>query len=124
MKTELSFAELLRRVRLGDEQAAADLVRVYLPALQRLARVRLRSLQLQRFYDADDLCQSVLLAFFPRIAQGRYQLDSPADLLRLLSTMLRNKLLSHADAQQAGCRDRRRLADGPVEDRQLAAPGE
>jgi RNA polymerase sigma-70 factor (ECF subfamily) len=124
MNSDLCFAELLRRVRQGDEQAAADLVRLYLPALQRLARVRLRSLQLQRLYDADDLCQSVLLAFFPRVLAGRYQLDSATDLLRLLSTMLRNKLLSHVESQQAGRRDRRRLANDPVEERQLAAPGE
>ena len=124
MTPELSFADLLLKVRAGDEWAAAELVRRYLPALERLARVRLRALQLQRLYDAEDVCQSVLLAFFPRIAQGRYEFDAPSDLLRFLSTMVRNKLLSHAEAQQAGRRDRRRLADDPVEERQLADKGE
>src|SRR5262249_23459127 len=42
--------------------------------------------------------------------------------LRPVPTMLRNKLPSQAEAERAGGRDRRRLTDDPVEERQLADP--
>src|SRR5262245_23610315 len=54
-----SFDELMRRVRAGDEQAAADLVRRYEPAIRRAVRVRLRDPQLRRLLDSIDICQSV-----------------------------------------------------------------
>src|SRR5262249_5210262 len=63
-----------------------------------------------------------LLAFFRRIGEARYRFDAPSDLLRLLATMIRNKLLQHAEAEQAACRDRHRRSDIPVEERQLADP--
>src|SRR5262249_19780647 len=43
-----SFGELIARVRAGDEQAAADLVRRYEPAIRRAARVRLVDTRLNR----------------------------------------------------------------------------
>jgi RNA polymerase sigma-70 factor (ECF subfamily) len=43
-----------------------------------------------------DVCQSVLASFFVRAASGQYELDRPAQLLRLLVIMARNKLVSEA----------------------------
>ena len=86
------FQVLLRRVRAGDGQAAAELVRRYEPAIRRAARVRLVDTRLNRLLDSMDICQSVLASFFVRTALGQYELETPEQLLKLLATMTRNKL--------------------------------
>src|SRR5271155_5717236 len=107
MSDDLSFRDLIGRVRQGDEQAAAELVRKYEPAIRRAVRFRLTDTRLRRTCDSMDVCQSVLLSFFVRAASGQYDLDSPEQLLRLLTTMARNKLLNQARQQQAARRDNR-----------------
>jgi RNA polymerase sigma-70 factor (ECF subfamily) len=96
MTEEQPFRDLIRRVRSGDEQAATDLVRQYEPAIRRAVRVRLRDNHLRRQLDSMDICQSILLNFFVRVAAGQFELDTPDQLLRLLATMARNKLINHA----------------------------
>jgi RNA polymerase sigma-70 factor (ECF subfamily) len=91
-----SFLELMQKVRAGDQEAAAKLVRAYEPAVRRLVRIRLRSSRLRRVVDSVDICQSVLGAFFVRVALGDYDLSSPEDLQRLLAVMARNKIVSRA----------------------------
>ena len=103
-----SFAEFLRRVRVGDEQAAAELVRRYEPALRLEIRLRMKDPKLRRLLEPADLCQSVLKSFFVRAATGQYDLESPEKLLALLRTMARNKVVQQARRQQALRRDLRR----------------
>ena len=85
MADEVSFRDLIGRVRHGDEQAAAELVRRYEPAIRRAVRFRLTDPRLRRTCDSMDVCQSVLLSFFVRAASGQYDLDiaraaaAPAD---------------------------------------------
>ena len=62
--------------------------------------------------DSIDICQSVLGSFFVRAAAGQYQLETPEQLLKLLTTMARNKLISQARKQNAQRRDTRRLKSG------------
>ena len=112
MAAETAFAELIRRVRAGDEQAASELVRRYEPAIRVAVRVRLTDPALRRFLDSMDICQSVLANFFVRAAAGQFDLDEPGQLLRLLARMARNRLLDHARHEQAGRRDRRRVQAG------------
>jgi RNA polymerase sigma-70 factor (ECF subfamily) len=100
-----SFAEFFRRVRAGDEAAAAELVRRYEPALRLEVRLRLLDPKLRRLLDPADLCQSVLGSFFVRAASGQYDLDSPGKLLALLRAMARNKVARQARKQQALRRD-------------------
>jgi RNA polymerase sigma-70 factor (ECF subfamily) len=102
------FADLIRRVRAGEEAAAAELVRRYEPAIQRVVRVHLRDPRLRRVLDSMDVCQSVLATFFVRANLGQYELDSPESLLKLLATIARNKLINQANRQQAARRDHRR----------------
>ncbi len=111
MSDELSFRDLIGRVRQGDERAAAELVRRYEPAIRRAVRFRLTDPRLRRTCDSMDVCQSVLLSFFVRAASGQYDLDSPEQLLRLLTTMARNKLLNQARQHQAARRDNRLVTD-------------
>lgn len=105
-----SFRALIVRVRAGDEQAAAELVRIYEPAIRRAARVRLLDTRLNRVLDSMDICQSVMASFFVRAALGQFDLETPDQLLRLLATMTRNKLIGQVKGQAAARRDFRRLA--------------
>jgi RNA polymerase sigma-70 factor (ECF subfamily) len=110
-----SFEQFLARVRGGDEQAAAELVRRYEPLIRREVRLHLEDRRLCRLFDSMDVCQSVMASFFVRTAAGQYDLHEPRDLLKLLVTMARNKLASAARRQQRQKRDHRRVAGGGAE---------
>lgn len=98
----------MQRVRAGDPKAAADLVRSFEPQIQRVIRMRMTDPHLCRILDSTDICQSVLANFFVRVVAGQFELDSPEQLLKLLVTMARNKLLNQAQRYQARRRDQRR----------------
>lgn len=116
------FREAIRRVRSGDHQAAAELVRKYEPLIRREVRMRLEDRRLRRIFDSTDVIQSVLASFFVRAAAGEYDLDHPAQLVRLLTRMARNKLTSAVRRHYRRRRDARRLDD---DDRAVAlAPAE
>jgi RNA polymerase sigma-70 factor (ECF subfamily) len=108
MADDNNFADFLRRIRAGDEQAAAELVRRYESAVRVEVRMRLADSRLRRVLDSMDLCQSVLASFFVRAAAGQYDLERPEQLVRLLVTIARNKVANQARRQQAQRRDQRR----------------
>jgi RNA polymerase sigma-70 factor (ECF subfamily) len=108
MSDQNPFQELIQRVRAGDEAAAAELVRDYETAVRRAARIRLVDSRLQRLFDSMDIAQSVFASFFVRAALGQYELDRPAQLLRLLVSMSRKKLADHARQEAADRRNYRR----------------
>ena len=99
--------ELIRRVRAGDPEAAAELVRDYRSHILRAARIEMRDQRLRRVLDSDDICQSVLKSFLARLALGQYDVDEPEQLLRLLATMARNKVATQARKAQVARRDER-----------------
>jgi RNA polymerase sigma-70 factor (ECF subfamily) len=107
-----TFTDFIRRVRGGDEHAAAELVRRYEPLIRREVRLQLEDRRLRRIFDSMDVCQSVLASFFVRTAAGEYDLERPEQLLRLLVSMARNKLASAARRQYRQRRDNRRVAGG------------
>src|SRR5437763_12781727 len=55
----ISFAEFLSRIRMGDERAAAELVSRYEPALRLEIRMRMKDPKLRRLLEPADVCQSV-----------------------------------------------------------------
>jgi RNA polymerase sigma-70 factor (ECF subfamily) len=112
------FADFIRRIRAGDAQAAADLVRQYEPLLRRMVRLRLEDQRLRRAFDSMDVCQSVLASFFVRVGAGQYDLDQPDQLIKLLVRMVHNKVASAARHQNRQRRDHRRTA--PAESGELA----
>ena len=112
MADEPDFAGLLARTRGGDQDAAAELVRRYEPAVRRAIRVRLLNPRLRRVLDSMDVCQSVLASFFVRTAAGQYDLEQPEQLLHLLMQMARNKLMSAVRRQGRQRRDHRRVTAG------------
>ena len=117
------FTEFVRRLRAGDETAAAELVRRYEPLIRREVRMHLEDKHLCRLFDSFDISQSVLLSFFVRSAAGQYDLDRPEQLVNLLVAMTRNKLASAARREHRQRRDQRRtLGSGPQELSLLADP--
>lgn len=103
-----TVGDLLGRVRGGDAAAAEELVRTYEPELRRAIRVRLTDARLRRLVDSIDICQSVLAGFFVRTAAGQYDIQTPEELLKLLVTMARNRVIDWARRSQADRRDGRR----------------
>jgi RNA polymerase sigma-70 factor (ECF subfamily) len=92
------FHDLIRRVRSGDQDAAADLVREFEPCVLRYARFQMRRRSnhdgLVAQFGASDICQSVLQSFFAGLKSGRYRLSRPRDLEKLLCTMARLHIAS------------------------------
>jgi RNA polymerase sigma-70 factor (ECF subfamily) len=125
MPADEVFAEFLQRIRSGDGEAAAELVRRYEPLIRMEVRLRLTDPRLNRLFDSMDICQSVLASFFVRAASGSYDLENPDQLLRLLVAIARNKVALHARRQHALRRDQRRevAIDPPGLDLTADEPG-
>src|SRR5262245_8729820 len=105
------FLTLLARVRTGDPDAAAELVRRFEAPLRRAIRFRLSGGPFRGPVTESDVCQSVLGSLFIRVAAGEYDLQSEADLRNLLVRMAGNKLVDLARRNTAARRDARRAAD-------------
>ena len=88
-------------MRAGEQEAAAELVRLYEPEIRREVRLRLTSPQLRRTLDSVDICQSVFGKFFVKAALGELEFDRPQQLLRLLCQMARNKVIDRHRRQPA-----------------------
>ena len=108
MPDRTEFRQLIRRVRERDQEAAQELVRRYESAILRVVRIHMRDSRVRRVLDSADICQSVLASFFVRTALGQYEVDSPEQLLNLLTTITRNKLTNQANRLRAQRRDIRR----------------
>ncbi|MCR9199890.1 MAG: sigma-70 family RNA polymerase sigma factor [Planctomycetaceae bacterium] len=106
--TDQPFPTLFAQVRGGDPAAAEQLVRMYEPEIRRVVRVRLTDSRLRRMVDSVDICQSVLAGFFVRTAAGQYDPQTPEEMLRLLVTMAKNRIVDLARYAQAERRDSRR----------------
>jgi DNA-directed RNA polymerase specialized sigma24 family protein len=105
------FHDLMARVQAGDPQAADELVRGCEAEIRLEVRVRLRVQdgRVRRALDTMDITQSVLASFFAGVAAGRYAPEHPRQLLALLTTMTRNKLLNQVRNQRRQRRDVRRV---------------
>ncbi|VTS02843.1 dna-directed rna polymerase subunit sigma24 : DNA-directed RNA polymerase specialized sigma subunit, sigma24 OS=Singulisphaera acidiphila (strain ATCC BAA-1392 / DSM 18658 / VKM B-2454 / MOB10) GN=Sinac_5214 PE=4 SV=1: Sigma70_ECF [Gemmata massiliana] len=111
MNSTASFRELLHRVRVGDQEAARELVTAFEPKVRHSVRGRLTEMRLRHVLDSGDVCQTVLANFFTRAEDGQFSFATPEDLLRLLVTMARNNVLDEARKNRAGRRDRRRVVN-------------
>ena len=111
------FADLIRLVRRGNENAAAEVVRQFEPSVLRFVRFQMRRRadrdRLGPQVGASDICQSVLQSFFQRARSGRYDLTGPVELEKLLKTMARLHIASEGrKASVVLCpRLRRRLGE-------------
>lgn len=105
MSEEELFRDLIQRVRAGDREAAAELVRQYEPEVRRCIRMQLQHSRLRRSFDSADIFQSVFLNFYVRVMGGQFDLEEPTQLLRLLATMARNRITDHARKPSARAQD-------------------
>lgn len=110
MPATSQFRTLMQRVRRRDEDAAQELVTRYESAIRRVVRIHLRDARVRRLLDSQDVCQSVLATFFLRTALGEYDLETPEQLIRLLTAITRNKLVNQVHHLNAQRRDIRRTA--------------
>ena len=108
-ESESTFAELVQRIRQGDEEAAVQLVKLYEPLIRRSIRFRLSNVNMRNALDSMDICQSVLGSFFLRAALGQFDLNRPEDLQKLLIAMAHNKLKFQFRKLHAQRRDQRRM---------------
>lgn len=96
--------ELLERIQLGDDLAAAELIDRYADRLIALARTRL-STKLARRLDPEDIVQSACRSFFRHAQVGRYEIRDSDDLWRLLAAITVHKaqrqLKRHSAAKRA-----------------------
>ena len=96
-----AFISLIGRVRAGDQDASALLVERHGAAVRRAVRFRLTDPRMRSLFDSMDICQSAMGSFFIRAAAGQFEVNSPEQLVKLLTTMARNKLVSHARKERA-----------------------
>lgn len=90
----LSFAELLRRARERDPEAAQELCRQYQPRLQVVARVLLGP-ALRPTLDSMDLVQSVHRSLLVGLRAEKFDISTPENLVALALTLLRRKVARH-----------------------------
>jgi RNA polymerase sigma-70 factor (ECF subfamily) len=102
-----SFADLLERVRSGDEDAADEIVQRFTVRLVALARKRIEPL-IRAKDDPEDVLQSVYRSFFARARDGQFELDSWTDLWALLARITVRKCGHRVAYSFAARRDARR----------------
>jgi RNA polymerase sigma-70 factor (ECF subfamily) len=87
---ELSFNDLMTRLRAGDEQAARQVFQQYAGRLIALARSRLGS-RLRQKVDPEDVLQSVYKSFFTRQVRGQVEAADWDGLWSLLTVITLRK---------------------------------
>jgi len=105
--SELTFADLIERLRQGDEAAVQILVDDYSDAIRREVRFSLLDSRIRRMVTESDICQSVFTRFCLGLWAGTYQVEQPEQLVGLLKTMVRAKVVDwtrHAKAQRRDVR--------------------
>ncbi|AMV20201.1 RNA polymerase sigma factor [Planctomyces sp. SH-PL14] len=108
----MDLANLIERIRTGDEDACTSLVRDYEPELRRFIRFRMTSSSVRRFVDSLDICQSVLARFFRSLDSDELDISDPAKLRALLLQIAQNRIYDAVALQHAKKRDARRTELG------------
>src|SRR5271157_4690680 len=90
-ESQVSDHSLMRRLRLGSEDAATQIYLRYAHRLRALARVQ-SSPDLTRCIDADEIVQSVFGSFFRRAKDGYYDVPEGEELRRLFLVIALNKI--------------------------------
>ena len=94
------FQELICLARTGDEAAAARLAHEFEPFIRRFVRFRIRYRpnheRLRPEIDSADICQSIFKSLFVGLREGKFELNRPEQLMKLLSAMARFKVATMA----------------------------
>lgn len=117
--SEQTDRSLLRRFRLGEEDAATKLYLRYARRLEALARAQSGPALAARV-DPEDIVQSVFRTFFRRAAAGQYDVPQGEELWKLFLVIALNKIRAVGAYHRAAKRDVRattttaRIEDSPV----------
>jgi DNA-directed RNA polymerase specialized sigma24 family protein len=126
MKEPDRLTDLIKRFQTGDCQAAEDLFAHYSKKLSRLAGRHLSNRLASRESD-EDVVQSALRTFFRRNREGRFRIDTSAELWRLLVKITIRKAQTKGRYHTAGVRNVRaemsRQPDGWLADAAAGEPG-
>jgi DNA-directed RNA polymerase specialized sigma24 family protein len=103
------FQERIRLARAGDEDAASALAREFEPFIRRFVRFRMRNRtdhgRLRAEVDSVDICQSIFKSLFVGLKEGRFELNRPEQLQKLLTAMVRFKVATKARRLSVTLRD-------------------
>lgn len=111
--SQVSDHSLLKRLRLGNEDAATQIYLRYAARLHALARAQ-TSTDLARCVDAEEMVQSVFGSFFRGAQKGYYDVPVGEELWRLFLVIALNKIRAKGAFHRAAKRDVRLKADGAV----------
>jgi len=89
-----ALTSLETRVRLGDEEALAELLRRYEPEVRRVARYLLGRL-MRPGLDSVDLVQSVYVTLLEGLRDKRFSLSNSQQFLGLANKIVRGKVARH-----------------------------
>lgn len=99
LPTTTDFAQLVDRVKAGDDLAMAELMQQYEGALLRTARA-LIGRNLQSSLDSVDLVQSVQMTLWLGLRTGKFSLPTPNQWLGLAKVLLKRKVARHCRSIQ------------------------
>lgn len=104
---------LIQRLRNGDPAAQKELVDLVVATVKAAVRVRRGRSQLQRIYDTEVVCQSILTDFFREYVKRRVEeatdgLENDDQLRALLVAMAKTRLHQYMRREYAEKRDMRR----------------
>lgn len=84
------FAQLVSRIRDGDERALERLLAIIAPPMRRIAAAYVGP-ALRSHVDADDLVQRAALILWHGLRSGKFEVSSPQHLLNLTRTLLKRQ---------------------------------
>jgi RNA polymerase sigma-70 factor, ECF subfamily len=111
--SQVSDHSLMRRLRLGSEDAATQIYLRYAYRLRALARSQ-SSPELARCVDADEMVQSVFGSFFRGAKNGYYDVPVGEELWRLFLVIALNKIRAKGAFYHAAKRDVRMTSGGAL----------
>jgi RNA polymerase sigma-70 factor (ECF subfamily) len=104
MPEDRVFAEMMARLRAGDQVAATEVFRRFAHRLIGLARGHLDA-RVRQKVDPEDVMQSALKSFFVRHQGGQFDLAGWDNLWSMLVVITLRKCGHQVEHYRAGCRD-------------------
>ena len=110
--TDESFRSLLEQAQAGDQDALKRLIERYESKIRIVVRSRLGPL-LRPYLDSVDVIQSVHRSMMSGLAQGKFEIESPQNLVALATTMVRAKISTQWRRHKRQIRDCSSETDRP-----------
>lgn len=107
-----TFQSLLQQAQAGDQDALKRLIERYESKIRIVVRSRLGPL-LRPYLDSVDVIQSVHRSMMSGLAQGKFDIESPQNLVALATTMVRAKIARQWRRHKRQIRDCSSEADRP-----------